>query len=82
MDVDTENKTKLRTGFTTGSCATAASKAGILAIKNQKIIENVDIILPKRSRLDIQINSCEFLTNSATSSLDNLEIVSSKYDLP
>ena len=48
MDVDTENKTKLRTGFTTGSCATAASKAGILAIINQKMIENVDIILPKR----------------------------------
>ena len=69
MDVDTENKTKLRTGFTTGSCATAASKAGILAITNQKIIENVDIILPKRSRLDIQINSCEFLASSAKCSV-------------
>ena len=69
MDVDTENKTKLRTGFTTGSCATAASKAGILSIKNQKIIENVDIILPKRSRLEIHINSCEFTTNSAKCSV-------------
>ena len=69
MDVDTENKTKLRTGFTTGSCATAASKAGILAIKNQKIIENVDIILPKRSRLEIKIDSCEFTTNSAKCSV-------------
>ncbi len=69
MDVDSDNKTKLRTGFTTGSCATAASKAGILSIKNQKIIENVDIILPKRSRLEIHINSCEFTTNSAKCSV-------------
>ena len=69
MDVDTESKTKLRTGFTTGSCVTAASKAGILAIKNQKIIENVDIILPKRSRLEIRINSCEFTTDSSKCSV-------------
>ena len=69
MDVDSEKKTKLRTGFTTGSCATAASKACILAIQNQKIIENVDIILPKRSRLEIEIDSCEFTTNSAKCSV-------------
>jgi cobalt-precorrin-5B (C1)-methyltransferase len=67
--VDTENKKKLRTGFTTGSCATASSKAGILSIINQKKIEQIDIILPKRSRLDIQINSCEFTTNTAKCSV-------------
>ena len=69
MDVDSGSKTKLRTGFTTGSCATAASKACILAIQNQKIIENVDIILPKRSRLEINIDTCEFTTNSARCSV-------------
>jgi len=69
VDVDTENKTKLRTGFTTGSCATASSKAGILAIINQKNIEKIDIILPKRSKLDIQINSCKFTNNSAKCSV-------------
>ena len=67
--MDTESKKKLRTGFTTGSCATASSKAGILSIINQKKIEQIDIILPKRSRLDIQINSCEFTTNSAKCSV-------------
>ena len=67
--MDTENKKKLRTGFTTGSCATASSKAGILSIINQKKIEQIDIILPKRSRLDIQINSCEFTTNTAKCSV-------------
>ena len=69
MDTNTENKTKLRTGFTTGSCATASSKAGILAIINQKNIEKIDIILPKRSKLDIQINSCKFTNNSAKCSV-------------
>jgi len=29
-------KGKLRTGFTTGTCATAGSKAAVLAILNQK----------------------------------------------
>jgi len=67
--VDTESKKKLRTGFTTGSCATASSKAGILSIINQKKIEQIDIILPKRSKLDIQINSCEFTTNTAKCSV-------------
>ncbi len=69
MDADTENKTKLRTGFTTGSCATAASKAGILAIINQKVIEEVNIILPKRSRLNIKVDTCEFTNNSAKCSV-------------
>ncbi len=55
-----EEKTKLKTGYTTGSCATAASKAALLSIINQKKIENVDILLPKRSYLQIPINSCEF----------------------
>ena len=67
--MDTESKKKLRTGFTTGSCATASSKAGILSIINQKKIEQIDIILPKRSRLDIKINSCEFTANSAKCSV-------------
>ena len=69
MDTNTENKTKLRTGFTTGSCATASSKAGILSIINQKIIEQTNIILPKRSSLDIKINSCKFTKNSAICSV-------------
>ena len=57
MGTDTETKSKLRTGYTTGSCATASSKAGILSIINQKKIETIEILLPKRSRLEIKINS-------------------------
>ena len=69
MEANTENKKKLRTGFTTGSCATASSKAGVLSIINQKKTEQIDIILPKRTKLDIKINSCEFTKNSAKCSV-------------
>ena len=69
METNTESKKKLRTGFTTGSCATASSKAGVLSIINQRKIEKIDIILPKRTRLDIQINSCQFTKNSAKCSV-------------
>ena len=69
MDTDTETTKKLRTGYTTGSCATASSKAGILSIINQKKIEKIDILLPKGSDLEIKINSCEFTNDSAKCSV-------------
>jgi len=64
-----EEKTKLKTGFTTGSSATAASKAALLSIINQKKIENVDILLPKRSYIQIPIHSCEFESEKAKCSV-------------
>ena len=60
-----EEKAKLKTGYTTGSCATAASKAALLSIITQKKIENVDILLPKRSYIQIPINSCKFESDKA-----------------
>jgi len=62
-------KTNLRTGFTTGTCATAASKAGYLAIKNQKKIEKIDVKLPKGKHLTIPISSCQFHDKSAKCSV-------------
>jgi cobalt-precorrin-5B (C1)-methyltransferase len=64
-----EEKVKLKTGYTTGSSATAASKAALLSIINQKKIENVDILLPKRSYIHIPINSCEFEFDKANCSV-------------
>ncbi len=64
-----EEKVKLKTGYTTGSSATAASKAALLSIINQKKIENVDILLPKRSYIQIPINSCEFEFDKANCSV-------------
>jgi len=64
-----ESNTKLRTGFTTGSCATAGAKAGILAIINQKKIDSVDITLPKKSQIMIKIENCIFGSRTATCSV-------------
>jgi len=69
VDAPEKSKGKLRTGFTTGTCATAASKAGILAIINQQSLNNVDIILPKRDKINIQINSCNFSKDNAQCSV-------------
>ena len=64
-----EEKVKLKTGYTTGSSAAAASKAALLSIINQKKIDNVDILLPKRSYVQIPIYSCEFETDNASCSV-------------
>ncbi len=64
-----EEKRKLRTGYTTGSSATAASKAALLSIIDQKKIKNVDILLPKRSYIQIPIYSCEFESDKAVCSV-------------
>ena len=65
MDPPEKPKGNLRTGFTTGTCATAASVAAVLSIINQKKTESVDVLLPKKSRITININSCEFGKNKA-----------------
>ena len=64
-----EEKTKLKTGYTTGSSATAASKAALLSIINQKEIQSVDILLPKGSYVQIPIHSCEFGSDRARCSV-------------
>jgi len=51
-------KGNLRTGFSSGTSAAAASVAAVLSIINQKKTELVDVLLPKKSRITININSC------------------------
>jgi len=65
LTVMVEEKVELKTGYTTGSSATAAAKAALLSIINQKKIQNVDIILPRRSLLQIPVESCEFENEKA-----------------
>ena len=64
-----EERKNLRTGYTTGSCATAGAKAGLLSILNQKKYEEIEIKLPKGKFLKIPIHSCEFSENFAKCSV-------------
>lgn len=67
---DTERpQGKLRTGFTTGTCAAAAAKAALAAIISQKKIESVEVLLPKEKKLLINISSCSFDSTTARCSV-------------
>jgi len=65
ISVEEIRKEKLRTGFTTGTSATAAAKAALLAIINQIKVETVDVKLPKGNFIKIPIHFCEFDKNKA-----------------
>jgi len=64
-----EEKEKLRTGYTTGSSATAASKAALLSIINQQKIDSIEIKLPKGTFIQIPIHFCEFKSNKSKCSV-------------
>ena len=58
--VEKVDKKKLKTGFTTGTSATAAAMAALLSIINQTKIENIYVKLPKGSSIKIPIHLCKF----------------------
>ena len=69
MHMANDSKGNLRTGFTTGTCATASAKAAVLSMLHQKQIEEVDVKLPKGDVIKIKINSCKFNQNTARCSV-------------
>jgi cobalt-precorrin-5B (C1)-methyltransferase len=48
----------LRIGYTTGTCATAASKAALIALLTGDRVEEVTVILPKGDRVVLPIKEC------------------------
>jgi len=58
--VDRTDKKKLKTGFTTGTSATAASIAAAQSIIQQKVIDVVEVKLPKGDCIKIPIYTCKF----------------------
>jgi len=69
ISVEEIKKEKLRTGYTTGTSATAAAKAALLSIINQTKIENIDVKLPKGSFIKIPIHLCQFDENRSKCSV-------------
>ncbi len=64
-----DSQEKLRTGFTTGSCAAAASKAALLAVRDQRNIESADVRIPRGDYISIKIERCEFEKSRARCSV-------------
>src|ERR671924_1128313 len=59
------DKQGLRSGYTTGSCATAGAKAAALAIVQRRLIGEVEITLPRGERVRFALHSCQRHTETA-----------------
>lgn len=55
----------LRTGFTTGACAAAATKAACIALLKREAVDEVDIKLPGGQKASFKTSHCSFEGNSA-----------------
>ena len=59
----------LRSGFTTGACATAAAKAALLCLLGRPVGDSVEIGFPDGEQLALPVASCELDNASATASV-------------
>ncbi len=59
----------LRSGYTTGACAAAATKAALQALLGQKKIDRVSIRLPAGREVTFSLKSCVFQKDSAHASI-------------
>lgn len=65
MESKTRKKGKLRTGYTTGACAAAASKAATALLFQQTgQIKNVEIPFPDNSRVSFGIHKCGIINRN------------------
>lgn len=56
----------LRTGYTTGACATAASQAALISLLTQAEVRETEIILPRGGRVLFRMESCDYDSDTAT----------------
>ncbi|KQL44642.1 cobalt-precorrin-6A synthase [Brevibacillus choshinensis] len=65
---DEKEAKPLRHGYTTGSCATATTKAALIALITQETQSEATIRLPIGEIVTFQMESCEFTLEKATAS--------------
>ncbi len=58
-------KGQLRTGYTTGTCATAETKAALLAMITKNPVKEVTVTLPKGNTMKLKIELCKFNDSNA-----------------
>jgi len=56
----------LRSGWTTGTCASAAAKAAALALRDQAAPTDVDVALPGGQRVSFAVHECRYDDRQAT----------------
>jgi cobalt-precorrin-5B (C1)-methyltransferase len=56
----------LRSGWTTGTCSSAAAKAAALALRDQRPVTDVDVALPSGQRVSFAVERCVLDGTSAT----------------
>jgi cobalt-precorrin-5B (C1)-methyltransferase len=56
----------LRTGWTTGTCASAAAKAATTALRDQRVQDVVEVALPGGRRVTFDVDSCRYDARRAT----------------
>ena len=56
----------LRTGWTTGTCASAAAKAATTALRDQAMLRTVEVALPSGRRVRFDVESCAYDQRQAT----------------
>lgn len=64
------NGKKYRTGYTTGSCATAAAKVAALMILRQQPINNVSIVTPSGVTLNLTVQDSSIQGDSAVAAIE------------
>ncbi len=62
-------KKELRTGFTTGACAAAASKAAAIFLSTGEKVDSVEITLPAGQKVRFQVHNCHFVDNASVCSV-------------
>jgi cobalt-precorrin-5B (C1)-methyltransferase len=55
----------LRYGYTTGACATAATRGAVLMLRDQQLLDETDIILPTGETVRFRLHGQEFSGNTA-----------------
>ncbi|PSL26386.1 cobalt-precorrin-5B (C(1))-methyltransferase [Chitinophaga ginsengisoli] len=56
----------MKQGYTTGACATACTKAALLALITQEPVNEIEITLPLGEKVTFRISSCSFSGEKAT----------------
>lgn len=60
---------KLLLGFTTGTCAQASVTAACAMLKEQRYVQEVNVVLPNGEALTLEINNQKFTANEASCSI-------------